>query len=98
MGSLFAKTQPLIRLHFPPFAPVRPNWLLVSWCDFSNQSRFHSLSVPCSYQPEPMADEADVKPASEPITLRLRDQSGEEVLFKVKKDTKMQKVKAMTMK
>lgn len=39
-----------------------------------------------------MADEGDVKPAAEPITLRLRDQTGEEVLFKVKKDTKMQKI------
>lgn len=39
-----------------------------------------------------MADEADTKPVSELMTLRLRDQTGEEVMFRVKKDTKMQKV------
>lgn len=42
-----------------------------------------------------MAEDAGAKagPGEETITLRVRDQGGEEVFFKVKKTTKMQKVR-----
>ncbi|KAL9187831.1 hypothetical protein ACHAXT_006209 [Thalassiosira profunda] len=37
--------------------------------------------------------DGEAKPeGSEPITIRVRDQSGEETYFKIKKSTKMQKV------
>jgi small ubiquitin-related modifier len=41
-----------------------------------------------------MAEESNSKAVAgdDTITLRVRDQSGEEVFFKVKKTTKMQKV------
>eukprot|EP00538_Stauroneis_constricta_P004090 CAMPEP_0119547100 /NCGR_PEP_ID=MMETSP1352-20130426/1321_1 /TAXON_ID=265584 /ORGANISM="Stauroneis constricta, Strain CCMP1120" /LENGTH=93 /DNA_ID=CAMNT_0007591945 /DNA_START=48 /DNA_END=329 /DNA_ORIENTATION=- len=40
-----------------------------------------------------MADEAaKVDPENGPITIRVRDQTGEETFFKIKKTTKMQKV------
>mmetsp|Transcript_12812 Transcript_12812/g.24340 ORF Transcript_12812/g.24340 Transcript_12812/m.24340 type:complete len:90 (-) Transcript_12812:193-462(-) len=35
---------------------------------------------------------SDEPKESEPITLRVRDQTGEETFFKIKKTTKMQKV------
>eukprot|EP00542_Grammatophora_oceanica_P017216 CAMPEP_0194048712 /NCGR_PEP_ID=MMETSP0009_2-20130614/28214_1 /TAXON_ID=210454 /ORGANISM="Grammatophora oceanica, Strain CCMP 410" /LENGTH=91 /DNA_ID=CAMNT_0038694661 /DNA_START=108 /DNA_END=383 /DNA_ORIENTATION=+ len=38
-----------------------------------------------------MADDGQ-KEGSEPITIRVRDQSGEETFFKIKKTTKMSKV------
>ncbi|CAB9513061.1 Small ubiquitin-related modifier 1 [Seminavis robusta] len=38
-----------------------------------------------------MSDEAKTEGA-EPITIRVRDQTGEETFFKIKKSTKMQKV------
>eukprot|EP00985_Skeletonema_marinoi_P027288 scaffold22172_cov135-Skeletonema_marinoi.AAC.3 len=34
----------------------------------------------------------DQKPGAEPITIRVRDQTGEETFFKIKKSTKMSKV------
>jgi len=47
----------------------------------------------------PPAAESDTKPegsastsTSEPITIRVRDQTGEETYFKIKKTTKMSKV------
>jgi small ubiquitin-related modifier len=41
-----------------------------------------------------MSDAEENKPAegSEPITIRVRDQTGEETFFKIKKSTKMSKV------
>ena len=40
-----------------------------------------------------MSDTEDKKPeGSEPITIRVKDQNGEETMFKVKKSTKMAKV------
>ncbi|GFH57312.1 hypothetical protein CTEN210_13788 [Chaetoceros tenuissimus] len=42
-----------------------------------------------------MSDEKDTKPdvgGSEQITIRVRDQSGEETVFKIKQTTKMSKV------
>mmetsp|Transcript_14006 Transcript_14006/g.20497 ORF Transcript_14006/g.20497 Transcript_14006/m.20497 type:complete len:93 (+) Transcript_14006:167-445(+) len=41
-----------------------------------------------------MSEEAETKPegANEPITIRVRDQTGEETFFKIKKTTKMSKV------
>mmetsp|Transcript_12008 Transcript_12008/g.18928 ORF Transcript_12008/g.18928 Transcript_12008/m.18928 type:complete len:91 (-) Transcript_12008:106-378(-) len=39
-----------------------------------------------------MSGEGEVKPESEPITIRVRDQTGEETFFKIKKSTKMSKV------
>ncbi|KAL7429903.1 hypothetical protein ACHAXM_001915, partial [Skeletonema potamos] len=37
-------------------------------------------------------DGEDQKPGGEPITIRVRDQTGEETFFKIKKSTKMSKV------
>eukprot|EP00525_Craspedostauros_australis_P001450 CAMPEP_0198133832 /NCGR_PEP_ID=MMETSP1442-20131203/59766_1 /TAXON_ID= /ORGANISM="Craspedostauros australis, Strain CCMP3328" /LENGTH=164 /DNA_ID=CAMNT_0043794967 /DNA_START=1030 /DNA_END=1523 /DNA_ORIENTATION=+ len=39
-----------------------------------------------------MADETKPEPENAPITIRVRDQTGEETFFKIKKTTKMQKV------
>lgn len=39
-----------------------------------------------------MSDEKETKPESEQITIRVRDQTGEETVFKIKKTTKMSKV------
>mmetsp|Transcript_31401 Transcript_31401/g.70336 ORF Transcript_31401/g.70336 Transcript_31401/m.70336 type:complete len:181 (+) Transcript_31401:80-622(+) len=40
-----------------------------------------------------MSDAEDAKPeGNEPITIRVKDQTGEETMFKVKKTTKMQKI------
>jgi len=42
-----------------------------------------------------MSDTEDAKPeesANEPITIRVKDQTGEETMFKIKKSTKMSKV------
>eukprot|EP00979_Chaetoceros_neogracilis_P003878 scaffold671_cov286-Chaetoceros_neogracile.AAC.17 len=40
-----------------------------------------------------MSDEAETKPeGAEPITIRVKDQTGEETFFKIKKTTKMSKV------
>lgn len=41
-----------------------------------------------------MSDSGENKPAegAEPITIRVRDQTGEETFFKIKKSTKMAKV------
>mmetsp|Transcript_93793 Transcript_93793/g.130199 ORF Transcript_93793/g.130199 Transcript_93793/m.130199 type:complete len:95 (+) Transcript_93793:51-335(+) len=43
-----------------------------------------------------MSGEGETKPEgaapAEPITIRVRDQTGEETFFKIKKSTKMQKV------
>jgi len=37
-------------------------------------------------------DEAKATESNEPITIRVRDQTGEETFFKIKKTTKMSKV------
>ena len=40
-----------------------------------------------------MSDAANEETATETITLRVKDQTGDEMFFKVKKNTKMQVIK-----
>ena len=39
-----------------------------------------------------MAESGDVKPGQQPITLKIRESDGTEILFKVKRSTQMSKV------
>lgn len=39
-----------------------------------------------------MAEEEDKKPTTDTISIRIHDQSGEDMFFKVKKTTKLEKV------